>query len=134
MKNGFSTFSGIRARIIILAASGVLGMVFLAVINQYLGSSRSRGQELVQCGRELAVGVTQMVRLEEKFTYTNDRSILEERDLQSQALAQAISRAQSLAASEEIAQLVEKSLHSRKKHEAVFQEIAESLALMKNSQ
>ncbi|MFH1139713.1 MAG: methyl-accepting chemotaxis protein, partial [Pseudomonadota bacterium] len=46
----------------------------------------------------------------------------------------AISRAQSLAASEEIAQLVEKSLHSRKKHEAVFQEIAESLALMKNSQ
>ena len=123
-------FSSIRARIIILAALGVLGMVIIVAVNWRLNNDRRISQENVLLVQKASSQIQTLEGLENNFISSRDQTLFNAIEKTQQDLDTTISKAESLSNNKQIKDILSKLRSSIDERNSIFPLTAQTLLNM----
>ena len=122
--------SGVRAKIILLSAIGVIGLILVAGMNVLLDLSMEKDLQVGRDSQEIVHLTLQGILLEEKYINTGEASLLSSINAHEEQRQRMIPRIKSMATDERIRLTVEQIGAETEEHAKTFDEITATLAVI----
>ncbi len=127
---GFTRFTSVRAKIILLALLGVFGVASVSAVNGYLSRLTARNLQISKKSQNVATATLQARMIQEKFVNTRSKDVLSVYEGIRNDLKAAISDLQASVTDGDLARQVDKIAATEKDSAKVFESLTQSLLEM----